>query len=122
MSEDSVLLHYRDGHTVRCSMAGELDPGGSSIRVQTANGEDAVDLSELKAIFFLRERPVEEDAPPHEGSLLAVEFDDGEVIRGRSAGYTPEKSGFFLFPLDRSKNEKIFVINTAVVSIDVEKL
>ena len=46
---------------------------------------------------------------------------DGEVIRG-VAQYNPERNGFFLFPLDRSKNDRIFVVNSAIVSIEVEKL
>jgi len=38
------------------------------------------------------------------------------------AQYNPERNGFFLFPLDRSKNDRIFVVNSAIVSIEVEKL
>jgi hypothetical protein len=49
---------------------------------------------------------------------IAVEFNDGEVIRG-VAHYNPERNGFFLFPEDRSKNDRIFVVNSAIVSIDV---
>ncbi|MGZ8869391.1 MAG: DUF6982 domain-containing protein, partial [Thermoanaerobaculia bacterium] len=50
-----------------------------------------------------------------------VEFADGEVIRG-TAHYNPERNGFFLFPADRSKNDRIFVVNSAIVSIEVERL
>jgi hypothetical protein len=64
--------------------------------------------------------PIEQLEEPH-GSLIAVEFADGEVIRG-TATYNPEASGFFLFPLDRSKNERIFVVRDAIASIEVEKL
>ena len=46
---------------------------------------------------------------------------DGEVIRGK-AHYNPERNGFFLFPADRSKNERVFVVNSAIASIEVEKL
>jgi hypothetical protein len=52
---------------------------------------------------------------------IAVEFQDGEVIRG-AAHYNPERNGFYLFPDDRSKNDRIFVVNSAIVSIEVEKL
>src|SRR5437870_12934204 len=55
------------------------------------------------------------------GSTISVEFADGEVIRG-VAHYNPERNGFFLFPHDRSKNDRIFVVNSAIVSIEVEKL
>lgn len=52
---------------------------------------------------------------------INVEFSDGEVIRG-VAQYNPEKNGFLLFPHDRSKNDRVFVVNSAIVSIEVEKL
>ena len=55
------------------------------------------------------------------GMRIAVEFNDGEVIRG-AAHYNPERNGFFLYPDDRTKNDRIFVVNSAIVSIEVEKL
>jgi hypothetical protein len=116
-------LHFNGGQTVRGGVPAELGES-DGVMVQFADGERQVAFEELKAIFFLRERaeePVGGTVPP-DATVLAVEFADGEVIRGRSTGYSPGRPGFFLYPLDRSKNEKIFVINAAVVSIDVEKL
>lgn len=79
-----------------------------------------VQFATLKAIFFPRSVPEEELQAP-EGSTISVEFADGEVIRGVAA-YNPVKTGFYLYPADRSKNDRIFVIGSAVVSIEVEKL
>ena len=118
-----ALLHFQGGQTVRGGVPADLGDS-AGIKVQFADGTREVAYEELKAIFFVRERmeePSAADVPP-DATVLAVEFADGEVIRGRSRGYHPGLPGFFLFPLDRSKNEKIFVINAAVVSIDVEKL
>lgn len=77
-------------------------------------------FSELKAVFFPRTAP-DNALEPASGMQIAVEFNDGEVIRGQ-AHYNPERNGFFLFPADRSKNDRIFVVNSAIVSIEVEKL
>ena len=68
----------------------------------------------------------EDHDPPHvhaiySGAKALVRISDGEVIRG-VAHYNPERNGFFLFPHDRSKNDRIFVVNSAIVSIEVEKL
>lgn len=82
--------------------------------------QEQVTFQEIKAVFFPRpsaEAPLE----PATGSTIAVEFADGEVIRG-NAHYNPERNGFFLFPLDRSKNDRIYVVNSAIVSIEVERL
>lgn len=120
MSDDhKVVLRYRDGRTERVT----LDPIDVERQICTVrrDGGEAADVSfvELKAVFFPQTAtgPVEQAS----GSELSVEFADGEVIRG-IAHYNPEKNGFFLFPLDRSKNDRIFVVNSAIVSIEVERL
>ncbi|MEA2240043.1 MAG: hypothetical protein QOC81_4767 [Thermoanaerobaculia bacterium] len=115
----TVVLRYRDGRTERASLL-ETDVDSQIVRVTRDGGTtNDVPFSELKALFFPQsaDGPVEEPA----GSTIAVEFADGEVIRG-IAQYNPERNGFFLFPLDRSKNDRIFVVNSAIVSIEVEKL
>ena len=86
------------------------------------DGEPAeVPFAELKAVFFPRTDPDDDSLEPASGMRIAVEFNDGEVIRG-AAHYNPERNGFFLFPDDRSRNDRIFVVNSAIASIEVEKL
>lgn len=119
-STTTVVLRYRDGRTERASLI-ETDVDLQMVRVTRDDGAtDEVPFSTLKALFFPRVAPDEALEEPV-GSTIAVEFADGETIRG-VAQYNPERNGFFLFPLDRSKNERIFVVNSAIVSIEVEKL
>ncbi|MEA2166315.1 MAG: hypothetical protein QOK37_4442 [Thermoanaerobaculia bacterium] len=119
-SATTVVLRYRDGRTERASLV-ETDVDMQIVRVIRDGGaKDEVPFSTLKALFFPQtaaDGTLEEPA----GSTIAVEFADGETIRG-VAQYNPERNGFFLFPLDRSKNDRIFVVNSAIVSIEVEKL
>ena len=114
------MLRYRDGRTERVDLS-PIDQAREVFFVTRDDGKPAeVPYSELKAVFF----PKQENVAPSEaagGSVIAVEFSDGEVIRG-VAHYNPERNGFFLFPLDRSKNDRIFVVNSAIVSIEVERL
>lgn len=119
MTDDhKVVLRYRDGRTERV-MLEPIDVDREIFVVERENGEAAeVPFSQLKAVFFPHGSAAGEQVA---GSQLAVEFADGEVIRG-IAHYNPERNGFFLFPLDRSKNDRIFVVNSAIVSIEVEKL
>ena len=121
MVEDSaVVLRYRDGKTKRATLV-NADFERQVLNVAEENGARAeVPFSTLKAVFFPQTAPVK-SVKPAEGSQLAVEFADGEVIRG-IAQYNPERNGFFLFPLDRSKNDRIFVVNSAIISVEVEKL
>ena len=122
MERDSkVVLRYRDGKTERVAM-GPIDPAHQVLSVTREDGQSVdIPYGDLKAVFF---PGISDDAGASElptGSAIAVEFSDGEVIRG-VAHYNPEKNGFFLFPADRSKNDRIFVVNSAIASIEVERL
>jgi hypothetical protein len=117
-----VVLHFRGGRTERVFAPPEIDSDRRTVVVQQENGSSVeVAFGDLKAVFFLA-RADTPPAPIPGGSTLAVEFVDGELIRGITSGYNPSGNGFYLFPHDRSKNDRIFVVNSAVVSIDVEKL
>jgi len=115
-----IVLRYRDGKTKRATLL-EADTDREIFSVAEEDGKtEEVPFSVLKAVFFPRSGE-DESIEPAVGSQLSVEFADGEVIRG-IAHYNPERNGFYLFPLDRSKNDRIFVVNSAIASIEVEKL
>ena len=117
---ERVVLRYRDGRTERVTLE-PIDPAREVLTVRREDGsEGEVSFAELKAVFFPRDHA---DTPlePASGMQIAVEFNDGEVIHGL-AHYNPERNGFFLYPDDRSKNDRVFVVNSAIVSIEVEKL
>lgn len=116
---DQIVLRYRDGRTERA----EMEPNDSEREILSVKREDGtrseIPFSLLKAVFYPRSG---EPTPGPAGAMhINVEFSDGEVIRG-VAQYNPEKNGFLLFPHDRSKNDRVFVVNSAIVSIEVEKL
>ena len=119
MTDSQVVLRYRDGRTERATLA-TVDMDRQLFEVDRDGARLDVPFSDLKAVFFPR-TTAEELLEPATGSSIAVEFADGEVIRG-VAHYNPERNGFFLFPYDRSRNERIFVVRSAIASIEVEKL
>jgi hypothetical protein len=114
----AVVLRFRNGRTERVNLVNIDSESEQVIGVGDDEHDAVVGFGELKAVFFprARERAHSETTP---GSTIAVEFSDGEVIRGH-AHYNPEKNGFFLYPLDRSKNDKVFVVSSAISSIEVE--
>ena len=118
--DEKVVLRYRDGRTERTHLS-PIDPMREVLTVRDDSGETHdVSFKELKAVFFPRAASGEA-LEPASGMQIAVEFNDGEVIHGM-AHYNPERNGFFLFPQDRSKNDRIFVVNSAIMSIEVERL
>jgi hypothetical protein len=115
--EEKVVLRYRDGRTERATLE-PIDPSREVITVRRDDGgAEEVPFTQLKAVFFPR-YVAEESLEPAAGMPISVEFNDREVIRG-VAQYNPERNGFFLYPTDRSKNDRIFVVNSAIVSIEV---
>jgi hypothetical protein len=120
MQDEKVVLRYRDGRTERAYLE-PIEATHEVVRIRHDDGTSGeIPFSALKAVFIPRTLP-DETPEPASGMKIAVEFNDGEVIRG-TAHYNPERNGFFLFPDDRSKNDRIFVVNSAIVSIEVEKL
>ena len=118
---EQVVLRYRDGRTERATLA-PIDATREVFTVRRDDGESGeVAFAQIKAVFFPQTSPDGPKATTANASTIAVEFTDGEVIRGM-ANYNPERNGFFLYPHDRSKNDRIFVVNSAIVSIEVEKL
>lgn len=118
MDSEHAVLRFRDGRTERADVSA-VDLDAQTVAVVSADGAArAVSFEDLKAVFFSKSR---EEAEPASGHTIAVEFADGEFIRG-IASYSPEQNGFFLFPHDRSKNDRIFVVISAISAIEVEKL
>ncbi len=94
------------------------------IHADTTQAGIRVLLKELKALFFVRDfvgnpkydENKEINLPmQYNGIIVEVEFKDGEVLIGTTAGYNLNSSGFFLFPLDpKSNNIKLFVVVASV--------
>jgi hypothetical protein len=92
-----------------------------------------VALSELKAVFFVKSLEGRRGPPSLKGLLeekfeapglmkVRITFLDGEVLVGTTHGYTPEREGFFVTPLERdSNNLRIFVVSSAVKKIETWK-
>lgn len=125
-----VVLHYRDGSTVRCELNEEFEPGAAVMQVcRGEEAEEAVSLEDLKAVFFLKdprrrraemELGASAEAMPA-GAEARVEFFDGEIIRGKVDHYSVRDLGFFLFPTAmETNNERIFVVAGALMSLVLE--
>jgi hypothetical protein len=51
-----------------------------------------------------------------------VTFFDREILVGTTQGYTPEREGFFVVPLERdSNNLRIYVVSSAVKKVETWK-
>lgn len=135
-----VVARYRDGKIIR----GMTHDFGTQKKVfhvstvekhgRTINGKvHKIPLSELKAVFFVKSLEGRQGPPPAKGLLeersrtpglvkMRITFFDGEILEGTTHGYTPEREGFFVAPLDRdSNNLRIFVVSSAVKNVETWK-
>lgn len=129
-STQVLVLHFRDGHTARCTLTNDFSPSRPVLVVEDADGiVRDVDVDELKAVFFLKERRRREadmrlgssSAEPPHGAQARVEFFDGEIIKGLVQHYSVANKGFFLYPTaPESNNERIFVVASALTMVDIE--
>jgi hypothetical protein len=137
MVQNLVVARYRDGKMIR-GMTHDFGPQKKVLHVstvekhgKTVNGKVfEIHFSDLKAVFFVKSLEGKKDPPTPKGLMnekleapglmkVRVTFFDGEILVGTTHGYTPERDGFFIVPLEKdSNNLRIFVISSAVKSVE----
>lgn len=126
--EIKIVLHFKDGKIEKGTTT-DFSPRYPSFHILNLQGvSNQVDISQLKAIFFVRDfggkmDKVEKKVFPSKrlpGKKVQVKFTDNEVLLGYTQGYDPRRTGFFLLPVDpESNNERIFVVLSAVEYIQI---
>jgi hypothetical protein len=127
---NKVVARHADGRIVKGATT-DFSPEKEIFHVLPA-GTGAkpvpVRLSELKAVFFVRDlegNPAHEErkefdpVKPPVGRKIRVEFRDGEVLVGTTVGYQPGRPGFFLVPADATANNaRCYIVASAVRRVD----
>lgn len=121
-----IVARFTDGRTLK-GYCGDFDvtkPQFSLLPLPTpaASGRVAVNLADLKAVFFVREfsgkpeyRERKTFCGPVQGRKIQATLADGEVIIGTTQGYRAGGPGFYVTPADpRANNAKIFLVSSAV--------
>lgn len=126
-----IILRMRDGRLKKCTTFSHFSAAFAKIKVLTTEGwVETVDLSDVKAIFFVREfegnpnyKASNEfnEGSPKAGMAVKVTFADGEVMRGKVINLAEKSGGFFLFPADpKDNNRKVFVVRARDTIVEVE--
>ena len=86
----------------------------------------AVPIGSLKALFFVRSfegnpKHVDDRDIEHAkgtGRKIVVTFKDDEVLSGLTTGYSKDKQGFFVIPVDpASNNSRVYVVAASVKKV-----
>lgn len=121
-----VVARFRTGQVVK-GYTRDFYPERPVFHVLPKGGAQAVSVkvAELKAVFFVRDllgnrlrhknrRFPAQDSGPQAGRRIAVLFEDGELLVGHAQTYSPERPGFFVFPLDpQGNNVRVYVLRAA---------
>jgi hypothetical protein len=125
-----IVVHFKDGRLLK-GYTHDFTPVKELFHITSELENDQGKIYEvfcphLKAIFFVKtlngnaeykekKRFEEVDMSGLRGIKIKVEFNDGEVLRGISLGYSKTRKGFFVIPVDpKSNNERVYVIANAV--------
>lgn len=128
--ENRVVARFSDGLTLRGTTI-DFSPMRRMFRIHDNGATYEVDLSKLKALFFVRDfdgNPAYNEkkgffSRQNHGKKCMVEFKDGEVLFGYTLTYTSQGLGFFVFPGDpQSNNEKVFVVHGSTASVKLTAL
>jgi hypothetical protein len=131
-----IVARYQDGRIVKGTTY-DFGPQKKGFHVVPLGEEgrrvSEVLFSDLKAVFFVKslegkqDHPLakdvsEEKAEPGTQMKVKITFLYGETLMGTTQGYTLEREGFFIVPLEEdSNNLRIFVISKAVKGVDTWK-
>jgi len=119
---NTVVVHFLDG-TVFKGVTNNFFPNKDKFHLTEKDSGEVreIPLAGLKAVFFVKDfegdRAYQERADTERAGLgrkLQVDFKDGETLIGYSQGFSPERPGYFVFPVDpESNNDRIYVVAAA---------
>lgn len=125
-----IVVHFKDGRLLK-GYTHDFTPVKDTFHLTSELEQDKGKIYEvfcpnLKAIFFVKtlsgnkdykekKRFDEVDTSGLRGIKIKIEFKDGEVMCGISLGYSKQRKGFFVVPVDpQSNNERVYVLASAV--------
>ena len=121
-----MIARFKDGSLIKGKIH-DFFINNSKFRFETTKGERRkISVEELKAIFWVKDFQGNKNHRDKfnfdldiGGRRIRVRFFDGELIIGHTIGYSPNKPGFFMVPLDTESNNKgVFVIKSATEIIE----
>lgn len=122
-----VVAHLHGGILVKGTI-GTFRADAPTVRVRVRDTEDVeeLEIARMKALFFVRDH---DGDPEHRargdaervglGRKVRVQFLDGEVMHGYTAGFAPGRPAFWVTPADpASNNERVFVVTASTESVE----
>ncbi len=136
MIANKLVVKFKDGKTIK-GWSTDFGPNKEIFHLHLLEeyGKDIleIEVSSLKAVFFVKDYKGNKDykkVRTFDGSTkgipsqrkIVIIFKDGENFYGSCHSYSPERKGFFVYPIDsKDNNDRVFVVNPAVNSVKLQK-
>lgn len=134
MAGHKLVIKYQDGKIIK-GWIDNFNPKRDTVLIHPLKEyslEETIEISlnELKAIFFVKDfignstfqkAKTFDNYPPDTPTQrhIIIHFKDGEKLYGTSYSYNPNKSGFFVYPIDSMDNNiRIFVFKDATEEVE----
>lgn len=124
--QNHVVIHTISGEIIK-GLTNDFSPHKDFFHLKEQPSEEMleIDILDLKAVYFVKtyegNQNHDEDTEAERvgfGKKIRVLFKDGEELLGYTQGFSPNRPGFFVFPVDaESNNDRIFVVNSATDEI-----
>ncbi|MBE9536199.1 MAG: hypothetical protein IMF07_03380 [Proteobacteria bacterium] len=125
--QNRVVVQTINGEIIK-GVTNDFSAGKEFFHLKTNDSEEIleIDILDLKAVYFVKSyegNPDYDDKAESEragfGKKIRVMFKDGEEFFGYTQGFSPNRPGFFVFPVDAdSNNDRIFIVSSATDEID----
>lgn len=131
---NKIVAHFKNGAIMK-GVTHDFIPEKPKFHLNHTDGRiEEVDAETLKAIFFVKTYEGAKDYQDKKGFAgvdpknirglkVKVTFADNETIYGSTMGYSKQRKGFFVLPVDpNSNNIRIYVLASAVKDIKLGSL
>lgn len=135
-----TVVRFNDGKVLK-GFTTDFHPNNNIFHIQLVKHDEVgqgepqveVDMNDIKAVFFVKDflgnkeykkvRTFEgyDKAPLSQRKIIII-FKDGENFYGTTHSYSPERNGFFVFPIDEQDNsDRVFVPSSSLQKVHVKK-
>jgi hypothetical protein len=135
-----TVVKFNDGRIVK-GFTTDFSPNKDVFHIHSVKSEAIADedeqievsLDNIKAVFFVKDFQGNKEykkvrtfngygsGSPSQRKIVVI-FKDGENFYGTTHSYSPDRKGFFVFPIDeRDNNDRVFVPRTALEKVHVKK-
>lgn len=135
-----IVVKSADGRVIK-GFTTDFNPDHEMFHIKTVDpsqeNEESelveIQLKKIKAVFFVKDFLGNKDyqkvrtfdgysSGPLAHRKIIIIFKDGENFYGTTHSYSPDRKGFFVYPIDQmDNNDRVFVPSTALEKVHVKK-